>query len=138
MNRLAVISLLLLALGLTNAGTGQPMCGQTVFGREELWRCAINVADRNFAGNNDGKISVNEMEIVFEHYVPWAARQLFKWVYGDLRDHLAECAPGPDQAVTRESFEAKRAQCFNDPGRLCKVKEFICDPAAAEFKKPVY
>ena len=113
-------------------------CDGVPFGHEQLWACGINVADKHFSGDNNGKLSAHELRVVFDHFLSWYAKSIFRVAVGKLEDHVEDCAVNPGDEVTRESFFHYRDACFPLQSQRCKIKAHLCDPAALELKKPVY
>ena len=113
-------------------------CDGTPFGHKEMWKCGIKVADQHFDGNNDGKLSAQEVRTVFDHFLSWGAKAVFRVAVGRLEDHVEDCAENPGDDVTSESFNKYKDACFPKQEQRCKIKNYLCDPAALELKMPVY
>jgi hypothetical protein len=113
-------------------------CDGTPFGHKQMWDCAVNVADKHFAGNKDGKIQPHEMRAVYDHFLSWWAKSAFSVAVGNLENHIEDCAPGPGQPVTHESFVAHKDKCFPKQSQRCRIKSYICDPAILELHTKIY
>ena len=141
-----VIPLLLLLLLLVSAKRPENLppaepdgeCDGVPFGRQQMWDCGVNVADKHFAGDSNGKLSAHEVRVVFDHFLSWYAKGIFRVAVGKLEDHFEDCAVNPGDEVTRESLFRYKDACFPEQSQRCKIKNYLCDPAALELKKAVY
>lgn len=113
-------------------------CGGVPFGHQQMWDCAVNVGDKHYAGNKDGKIQAREMRVVYDKFLSSAKQALFRLFVGRLEDSVQKCASAPGQPVTYESFMATRDVCFPTQSQRCRLKDNICDPAAEDLGIKVY
>jgi hypothetical protein len=113
-------------------------CDGVPFGHQEMWTCALRVADEHFAGNGDGQLSAHELRVAFDHFLSWWKKGIFRVAMGVLEDHVEDCTELPGQDVTYASFVKYKDACFPKQDQRCKVKRNLCDPAALELKIAVY
>lgn len=136
-----LLLLLLAAVHGTQLPPAEPdgQCDGIDFGHQQMWDCALNVADKHFAGNNDGKVSIHEMRVIYDHFLSWFAKSLFRAAIGRLEDSVSECSgAAADSEVTFRSMMDTKDRCFPQQSHRCRLKTYICDPAAIELNKPVY
>ena len=113
-------------------------CDGVPFGHQQMWDCAINVGDKHYSGNKDGKIQAHEMRAVYDKFLSAPMQALFRLFVGKLEDSVQKCASGPNEPVTYESFMATKDECFPTQSQRCRLKSNICDPAAADLGIKVY
>lgn len=101
------------------------------FGHEEMWKCAIAVADVN---PKDGHISGAEIDAVEKAHMSMAERWAVSAASGDTRHHLRDCCGSFFGSITKESMLRYKDTCVPRQADRCMLKT-LCDRAAAALGK---
>lgn len=117
-------------------------CGGKSFCREDMIKCAFEVADVN---PNDGRISPSELEKMKSDYMKWWEKML-AWLTkaAKVENIMAKCDYNKDGYVDRHDFDKTEDECIplkNKKGELsdslCRAKT-VCDRAASNLGHKVY
>ena len=117
-------------------------CGGHSFCREDMIKCAFEVADVN---PKDGRLSPTELDKLKSDYMKWWEK-LVAWVMRAAKTSniMAKCDHNKDGFIDRHDFDLTTDECIplkNHKGELsdslCKAKD-VCDRATANLGHNVY
>ena len=76
--------------------------------RQEALDCFYEKA----ATNNDGRISMHELEKGINNYLPWYKRVPFK-VFGGIGRIMSDCDANKDQILTKKEADIMKKTCLD-------------------------
>ena len=117
-------------------------CDNVSFCREDMIKCAFNVAD---VSPKDGRISPAELDTMKSDYMKWWEK-LIAWIIRSAKTSniMEKCDANKDGFIDRHDFDVTTDECIplrNKKGELsdslCKAKE-VCDRATKNLGHKVY